>query len=105
MADGSDKPESDTATALRFITAVNDIKSLRRRMVGTAAKIIDEMERLALFAESEQVRLGACRDWLDRAGIRGDANEPDADDAPATPEEEAAVIEKVLKHYEQRAKK
>lgn len=99
MAHGPDKPGPTNAEALRLITAVNDLKSLRQRMVGTAAKILEQLENLALYAESEQVRLGACKDLLDRVGLRAGENEQNEADRDATPEEAAeaeSIAERIV---------
>lgn len=43
----------------------------RNRLMSGTAAMVEQLEELAYSAESEQVRLGAARDFLDRAGIRG----------------------------------
>lgn len=43
----------------------------RNRLQSGTAVMVDMLEELANTAESETVRLGAIRDFLDRAGIRG----------------------------------
>ena len=50
---------------------VHTMAKARARLMSAAEGAVDGLEELALTATSEPVRLGAYRDILDRAGLRG----------------------------------
>lgn len=51
-------------------TAMNNAQMTRARLASAAPGAVEELEALAYSAESEQVRLGALKDILDRAGYK-----------------------------------
>lgn len=48
------------------------VESARMRLIGLADTMVDVLEDLALNSTADQVRLGAARDVLDRANVKGD---------------------------------
>jgi hypothetical protein len=48
------------------------VEAARLRLIGMSDMAIDVLEDLALNSTADQVRLGAARDVLDRANVKGD---------------------------------